>query len=888
MSVTKEFLESVFQTHRDEVYLIFRNYLALNKHILDKNDIHDGYEKYLKATKDENLAKDPLVAQVFRFSQQAVVSAPFIYFAMRNRVGSWKFFKVHAEDMLFRKITVSAYLAQAERVATRDRPDVGCPTAQTPREVTPLAETAQDPRALMRRLSSRLSEANAEALRHELGAGGRRMSVGGTSAPVPVVGSEWTLEVDLSPFERGFPMMQEPRAIGQGLEYMSRHLSGRLFEDSGKGLGKLFAFLSGIEVQGKPLMLNRIVRNLDELTEALREADDYLENTPKETAWEELQHDLTRMGFEPGWGCTAGQVRHTMHLLADILQSPSAANLERFLVKVPMTFNIAIISPHGYFGQSSVLGMPDTGGQVVYILNQVRSMEKSMRAFCAEQGVGFIKPRIVVLTRLIPEAAGTTCNVPLEPIVGCEHSVILRVPFRDLTSGELLPHWISRFEVWPYLENFTWEAEAALLKEFGGAKPDFVIGNYSDGNLVASLLAQRMGVTQCNIAHALEKTKYTGSDLHWREFEQQYHFSCQITADLISMNTADFIITSTYQEIAGTRDSVGQYESFQHFTLPTLYRVVAGINVFDPKFNIVSPGADADAFFPYDERHRRSSQMCGILGELLHEPGRENTRGQLAARDNPIILLMSRLDKIKNVTGFLQMYCDSPELQSLANVWVIGGNTDPDKSSDMEERGQILRLHEMMDKYELDARVRWCGLQSDKNIVGGLYRTVADLRGVFMQPALFEGFGLTVVEAMACGLPTFATKYGGPVEIIEDGVSGYHVDPYRADATVGKLVQFFTRCKEEPSAWDAMSKASVARVEERYTWKQYADRLLSLSRVYSFWKFVTNIERQETKRYLEMFYGLMFRPLAKEMIFGEVEFNKGMLATGDRTPLMMP
>lgn len=60
--------------------------------------------------------------------------------------------------------------------------------------------------------------------------------------------------------------------------------------------------------------------------------------------------------------------------------------------------------------------------------------------------------------------------------------------------------------------------------------------------------------SQCNIAHALEKTKYPDSDIYWKNFEEKYHFSCQFTADLIAMNHADFIITSTYQEIAGRSD----------------------------------------------------------------------------------------------------------------------------------------------------------------------------------------------------------------------------------------------------------------------------------------------------------------------------------------------
>ena len=40
-------------------------------------------------------------------------------------------------------------------------------------------------------------------------------------------------------------------------------------------------------------------------------------------------------------------------------------------------------------------------------------------------------------------------------------------------------------------------------------------GNYSDGNLVATLLSHYLNVTQCTIAHALEKTKYEDADVYW-------------------------------------------------------------------------------------------------------------------------------------------------------------------------------------------------------------------------------------------------------------------------------------------------------------------------------------------------------------------------------------
>lgn len=59
---------------------------------------------------------------------------------------------------------------------------------------------------------------------------------------------------------------------------------------------------------------------------------------------------------------------------------------------------------------------------------------------------------MVKVTRLIPDAKGTSCNQRLERISGTQHTYILRVPFRN--ENGILKKWISRFDVWPYLETF--------------------------------------------------------------------------------------------------------------------------------------------------------------------------------------------------------------------------------------------------------------------------------------------------------------------------------------------------------------------------------------------------------------------------------------------------
>ncbi len=58
----------------------------------------------------------------------------------------------------------------------------------------------------------------------------------------------------------------------------------------------------------------------------------------------------------------------------------------------------------------------------------------------------------------------------------------------------------------------------------------------------------------------------------------------------------------------------------------------------------------------------------------------------------------------------------------------------------------------------------------------------------------------------------------------------------------------------------------MERVAERYNWPLYASTLLKLSRIYGFWRYISSLERDEARRYLEMFYGLLLRPLSKKVL----------------------
>ena len=160
-------------------------------------------------------------------------------------------------------------------------------------------------------------------------------------------------------------------------------------------------------------------------------------------------------------------------------------------------------------------------------------------------------------------------------------------------------------------------------------------------------------------------------------------------------------------------------------------------------------------------------------------------------------------------------------------------------------------MHSLINKYQLKGQIRWIKAQTDRTRNGELYRCISDTKGAFVQvynqpkgdnilarssrlmlfikisanlviycctfqPAFYEAFGLTVIESMTCGLPTIATCHGGPAEIIVDGVSGLHIDPYHSDKAADILVNFFDKCKEDPSYWDKISQGGLQRIYDKY------------------------------------------------------------------------
>jgi len=675
------------------------------------------------------------------------------------------------------------------------------------------------------------------------------------------------LELDFGPFYDYSPVLRDPKNIGKGVQLLNRYLSSKLFQDPKQWQESLFIFLSLHQYNGIQLLINNRIQSQQQLSQQIKAAIAFVSSLPSQQPYEEFRFQLQTMGFEPGWGNTAARVQESLEMLDQLIDSPDPQTLEAFISRIPMIFRIVLVSPHGWFGQEGVLGRPDTGGQVVYVLDQARNLEKQLEEDAVLAGLeGLnVQPKVIILTRLIPNSEDTLCNQRLEKVHGTENAWILRVPLREFNPN-MTQNWISRFELWPYLETYAIDAEKEILAEFQG-RPDLIVGNYSDGNLVAFLLARRLDVTHCIIAHALEKSKYLFSNLYWQDLEDKYHFSLQFTADLLVMNAANFIISSTYQEIVGTPDSIGQYESYKCFTMPDLYHVVNGIELFSPKFNVVPPGVNENYFFPYTRSEDRVESDRRRIEEMLFTL--EDSAQIFGKLDDPSkrpLFSMARLDRIKNLTGLAECFGQSQELQDHCNLILVAGKLRVEESTDNEEREEIVKLYRIIEQYNLQGKIRWLGVRLSKTDSGEVYRVIADHQGIFVQPALFEAFGLTILEAMISGLPTFATQFGGPLEIIQDQVNGFYINPTHLEETATKILNFVSKCEQNPNYWYEISQQAINRVYSTYTWKIHSNKLLSLARIYGFWNFISKQNREDLLRYIEALFYLIYKPRAQQLL----------------------
>lgn len=433
-----------------------------------------------------------------------------------------------------------------------------------------------------------------------------------------------------------------------------------------------------------------------------------------------------------------------------------------------------MISVHGLIRASELeLGRDaDTGGQVLYVVELARALAEA-------DGVA----RVDLVTRLIREDhLGDEYGLESEPLG--EGASIVRIEAGGLS-------YLAKEQLWDHLDSFADNLIDHYREE--GVTPDLVHSHYADAGYIGSRVSHVMGLPLIHTGHSLGRVKrhrLLASGLDSQTIDERYNMARRITAEEQTLASAERVITSTHQEIEE------QYELYD------FYRPEA--------MHVIPPGTNLSRFQPPQGKEHESA-IAQEVTRFLKEP------------DKPMILALSRADARKNIAALLHAYGNDTELQERANLVIVMGNRIDLNDLEVGARDVLTELLQLIDRYDLYGRVAY-PKQHRSDDVPILYRLATLSGGVFVNPALTEPFGLTLIEAAASGLPIVATEDGGPRDIIGNCENGLLIDPLEQEGIA-------TAIKEVIGDWEMWQTRSVSGlqgVRHHYSWPAHAKEYLNM------------------------------------------------------------
>jgi len=421
----------------------------------------------------------------------------------------------------------------------------------------------------------------------------------------------------------------------------------------------------------------------------------------------------------------------------------------------------------------------DTGGQIKYVVELCKTLSDSDQI-----------RKIDLFTRLIKDKSySDDYGQPIEQVNEKFRIVRIQCGGKKYIRKELL---------WPHLDEFVDKTIIFIRQEKD--VPDVVHGHYPDAGHVAMELGSFFGVPLIYTGHSLGRSKRArllddGYDLN--KMNQKLKIDHRIDTEEHILKSADRVITSTHQEIEG------QYGLYRNRTLP--------------KYTVIPPGIGIERFYPYYHDTFSSSQekeeALFAKESVIQELNRFFTHP-----DKPLILVLCRPDKRKNIQGLVKAYGENAELQSMANLAIFAGIRKDISDKEETERDVLTRMLLLMDKYNLYGKMAIPKQHDFEHEVPELYRIAAQKRGVFVNPALTEPFGLTLLEALACGLPIVATNDGGPRDIVKNCQTGTLVDPTNTKEMASAIKDIIVH----EDKWSQFSKNGILNTRKFYSWVSHA------------------------------------------------------------------
>jgi len=434
---------------------------------------------------------------------------------------------------------------------------------------------------------------------------------------------------------------------------------------------------------------------------------------------------------------------------------------------------ILLISVHGLIrGRDLELGCDaDTGGQTKYVVELARALGEHPSV-----------EKVDLVTRRIDDETVSSDYAKISEALS--HNVnIVRIDCADQI-------YIPKELLWDYLDNFS---DNLLEYVNNNLTPHIIHSHYADAGYVGTRLSHQLSIPLVHTGHSLGRSKrhrLLASGIKKTDIEKRYNISRRINAEENTLGVAERVITSTNQEI---EEQYGLYDFYQPQTM-----------------RVVPPGTDLTQFYPPDGSESKRS-IADSINHFLHET------------DKPFILALSRPDPRKNIITLIEAYGQSKELQSIANLVIIAGNRDDINDMDSGAQEVLTQILIAIDHYELYGKVSY-PKHHVADDVSVIYRLAAQSGGAFINPALTEPFGLTLIEAAASGLPIVATEDGGPIDIISNCKNGYLIDPLDHNVIVENLLKVL----KDKKKWQQMSLNGISGVNKFYSWKSHADKYIKV------------------------------------------------------------
>ena len=435
---------------------------------------------------------------------------------------------------------------------------------------------------------------------------------------------------------------------------------------------------------------------------------------------------------------------------------------------------IVLVSVHGLIrGNDLELGRDaDTGGQTKYVVELLRELGERTE----------VEQAILLTRRVVDPGVSEDYQEPVENL--SEKASIIRI---DCGEEGYLP----KEALWDSLDNFADNVLEYMTKQ--DRLPDILHSHYADAGYVCTRISHQLNIPLIHTGHSLGRSKrkqLLAGGMKRDDIEQRYNISRRIDAEEEVLGTAEYIITSTRQEII---EQYGMYDYYQ-----------------PERMKVIPPGTDLERFYP-PQGDEYDSDICHDISRFLQDPVK------------PIILALSRPDHRKNINTLVEAYGESDELKKLANLVIIAGNRDEIRDMDSGAQDVLTEIFLSIDSHDLYGKVAY-PKHHHPDDVPVIYRLVAASSGVFINPALTEPFGLTLIEAAASGLPIVATEDGGPTDIIDNCHNGYLVDPLDKQSMVDMLLKVLL----DRDNWKRLAHNGIEGVRQYYSWQAHVDRYLKL------------------------------------------------------------